>query len=302
MISSIAKLFYIDKVKQNEIAKRFNLTPMSVSRILKEADKMGIVQFHVKTPTRINNDLGKAIKDKYKLSECIAVKKSTEILDDVGQFLANYVLSIVNDKSIIGLSWGNNIYHFAKNLPFINLNNCEFLQITGGFLSEDNNKTTPNNIFKILIEKLGCTPRFLNAPFFIDSEFSKAQILKDPSNKKIFELAKKANVIILGATDLAAEPNTLFKTGLITKNDILELKSKGAIGELGGFFVDKSGNIIEWSKGKLYVSVPLSILSKSPNTICVAADEGKLEILKATAGKGYYNILVTSEDLAEQLL
>ena len=48
LLYMIARLYYIDKVKQNEIAKRFNLTSMSVSRYLKEAETAGIVTFNVK--------------------------------------------------------------------------------------------------------------------------------------------------------------------------------------------------------------------------------------------------------------
>lgn len=38
-LAEIAKLYYTDKMKQNEIAKRFGITPMMVSRKLKEAEE-----------------------------------------------------------------------------------------------------------------------------------------------------------------------------------------------------------------------------------------------------------------------
>ena len=50
LLALVAKMYYVDKVKQREIAERLHLTPMAVSRALKEADQKGIVTYHVKMP------------------------------------------------------------------------------------------------------------------------------------------------------------------------------------------------------------------------------------------------------------
>ena len=72
-LTQIAKLYYIDKVRQNEIAKRFGVTPMMVSRYLREAEQRGLVTVHVKTQWPMDMQLGKRLMEAYGLRECIVL-------------------------------------------------------------------------------------------------------------------------------------------------------------------------------------------------------------------------------------
>ena len=98
LLYMIARLYYIDKVKQNEIAKRFNLTSMSVSRYLKEAETAGIVTFNVKTPWNIEMEKSRRLCQKLGLKECTVIRGGAE--DDIQQLLADYASDYISGKMI----------------------------------------------------------------------------------------------------------------------------------------------------------------------------------------------------------
>jgi DNA-binding transcriptional regulator LsrR (DeoR family) len=45
LLAQVGKLYYIDRIKQNEIAKRFQTSPMQISRLLKMAEDERVVSF-----------------------------------------------------------------------------------------------------------------------------------------------------------------------------------------------------------------------------------------------------------------
>lgn len=303
LLAEIAKLHYIDKVKQKEIAERYQITPMQISRLLKKAEDEGIVSFYVKMPAGIDMSLGKKVKDKYKISECIVLNIGPEenIKEKIGKFAADYILSLLGKDSIIGMSWGRTIYEFAKNLSYSNHSDCKVVQLAGGFMLENNHLITPSNIIKMVSEKLNCIPVFLNAPFSISTEDAKKQLLQDPSNKYLMELAGRATIHIMGSSELSKD-STIFEVGVLDAKDRDELIEKGAVGELSGFPIDKNGNQIIWSKSKLYTGVPLDVIKKSPNVVCLTGEEEKAKVLAAGMKMKYFNILITSQRAAEKLL
>lgn len=303
LLSEIAKLYYIDKVKQKEIAERYQITPMHVSRLLKKAEAKGIVSFHVKAPAGIDTSLGKKVKDKYKLSECLVleIKPEEKVKEKIGKFAADYILNLLGQDSIIGMSWGQTIYEFAKNLTYSSHPGCKVVQLSGGFMYENNYLITPSNIIRMVAEKLNCIPLFLNAPLLVSNEEAKKLLLEDFSNKYFMELAEKANINIIGSSELSPE-STIFKVGVLDFKDRDELLEKGAVGEIAGFPIDRNGNEINWSKSKLYTGVPLSIIKKSPNVICLSGEEEKVETLAAGIKGRYFNILITSQKAAEKLI
>jgi len=301
-LSQIAKLYYIDKVKQNEIARRFQITPMMVSRSLKEAEQMGLVVFHVKMPWEVNTGLGKAVMDKYNLRECIVldVKEKNEIPVTLGGYLAEYFISILNPNSIVGLSWGYTISKFVEALPYSNVENCQLIQLTGAFLDK-NYSVTPTHIVHEVSRKLNARIHSLNAPLYAASAEMREQFSNDPTNKAIHQMAEKSDINIFGVSELNKEATT-FQTGIVNQNDFEELRNLGAIGDCAGTFIDKDGNIIKWSKSNLYTGIYLDTIQRAESVICVAGEPEKAEVLRAVAKKKYINILITTKQVALDLL
>ncbi|NBJ92321.1 sugar-binding transcriptional regulator [Parablautia muri] len=303
LLAEIAKLYYIDQIKQKDIAKIFNITPIQVSRFLRSAIENNIIQFHITMPIEVDLDLGKKIKDKYKLRECVVIDEEDEGLIGIkiAQYTSKFVYSLLQDGAIMGVSWGKGIYEFVKQLPFGKLPDLKIVQLSGGFVSEKNYMVTPAHIVTIACEKLGGVPIFLNAPFFSPNQDTKNNLLKDEGILKVYELASKSSVNIIGASSLK-KTSTVFRVGMVSTDDIAELSYMNAIGDIAGYFIDDKGDPIKWSKSELYNGVPLDLIGSAYTTLCIAGEAGKEKVIRAGLNKKYFNTLITGKKLARGLL
>lgn len=302
LLALVAKMYYVDKVKQREIAERLHLTPMAVSRALKEADQKGIVTYHVKMPWLTDLELGRAVREKYRLKECFAleVPQGGDIPAVLGAFLADYFIQILPAEAVVGFSWGYTISKFVESLPYVKTRSCSLIQLTGAFTGCDPD-VTPTHIINQVSKKLDGRIYVLNAPLYASSREIKEHLLEDPVNVQIQEMADRSDINIIGLSNLDLNATT-FRSGITSEADYEELVRLGATGDLAGTFLDGQGNTITWSKSQLYTGVPLSQISRGKHVICVGGEPRKAPLLRLVCGKGYFDTLVTTSQTARELL
>jgi DNA-binding transcriptional regulator LsrR (DeoR family) len=95
---------------------------------------------------------------------------------------------------------------------------------------------------------------------------------------------------------------TIVKSGILSQNDMLYLKMKGAVGDILCHFIDKDGNLVETNIEDRLISTPMSLLRELNNVIGVAAGDEKVEAIRAALTGGYIDILITDEATAQKLL
>ncbi len=305
-IAEIAKLYYIYHVKQNEIARRFHLTPMAVSRLLKKAEEKDIVRFQVRMPVSMNLELGERVQKKYGLFDCAVLETGADQTDhreSLGRYAAEYTSQLAFDGCTVGISWGRVLYRLALALGYTSLPPLHVVQLAGGFFTGDEDyMLSPNGIMKLAAAKSGVTPWFYNVPFYAGSKQMREHLLKDAGNQKIFDMLGQAHINLIGASSFDADETTMLRCGVIDERDVKELRQKGAIGDVAGFFIGEDGKEIKWSKSGLNMCVPLSLIMKAKNVICVASEKNKAKVLKSAAKMGYYNILITTNEVARAML
>ena len=302
-LALVAKLYYVDKVKQREIAERLNVTPMAVSRALKEADQKGIVTYHIKMPWQTDLELGGRVREQYHLKECFAldVPEGGDIPTVLGSFLADYFIQILPpENAVVGLSWGYTISRFVESLPYVPNRGCSLIQLTGAF-SGRYPDVTPTQIINEVSKKLDGRIYVLNAPLYAPSQQIKEELLKDPNNAQIQEMAERSDINIIGLSNL--DPNaTTYRSGTISREDYDELLALGTAGDLAGTFLDAKGRPMTWSKSQMYTGVPLEQISRGKTVICVAGERHKAPLLRLACGKRYFDTLVTTRQAAAELL
>lgn len=301
-LAQIAKLYYIDKVRQNEIARRFGLTAMMVSRYLKEAEQRGLVTIHVKMQWPLDTRLGKKVMDRFRLQECIVLdlKPEDDIPYMIGGYLADYFTSLVKPGMTVGLSWGKTISRFVEQLPFNHVENSTVVQLSGAFIGKSY-EVTPSYIAQEASKRLNARLYTLNAPLYVGSEEVKEQLLSDATNRMVYTMAEQSSINIIGASSLEKETTT-FRSTLIGPEDFEELLHAGAVGDCAGIFLNSSGEAVDWSKRELYTGVPLKTIGKADHVICVAGEPQKERVLRLSAERNYFNTLITTKETAELML
>ena len=300
----IAKMYYIDGLKQTDIARMLHISPMGVSRMLKRAEEEGLVSIQVRAPTNIDLLAGRKLRVKYPmLKEAIVVHDDGEHnrRRSIGMAAAQYIADILVPDAVIGLSWGKTILECASLLQPQSMSHVKVAQLTGGFLCSNDYLMMPSSIVKLASENLHCDALFFGAPMFVTSPEAKKQLMNDSMNNYVLQQARKSHVNVIGLSPLK-ESSTISKVEIITEQDRRELLDKGAVGDVAGFFVNAQGEEIEWSKRGLYVGVDLKTIASAPHVVCLAAETDKARIVDLAVRRKYCSILITTDTLANELI
>ena len=74
LMAKVARLYYGAGLRQTEITARLNIHQSTVSRLLKRAEKEGIVRVSFSTPSGLHPELEDALQSRYGLREAIVVE------------------------------------------------------------------------------------------------------------------------------------------------------------------------------------------------------------------------------------
>mgnify|MGYP000553052709 CR=1 FL=1 len=120
MLASVANLYYNVEMTQNQIAERFFTSRSKISRMLKEARQLGIVEIKILEPWDRNVELEQEFMRRFALKDVrvISVKEAnnTMVLQKLGEVAAYYLDNLLNDNGvsllhcITGIVGGNNTW------------------------------------------------------------------------------------------------------------------------------------------------------------------------------------------------
>ena len=115
-ITLIATLYYKDKLSQQEIAKKLNISRPWVSKLLTRAEELGIVKIEIESPILGNTQLEQRLCDKYQLEYACVIDNSDTSRDYLSIAAVNYFISQIKPNDIIGVAWGNAISRFIRHI------------------------------------------------------------------------------------------------------------------------------------------------------------------------------------------
>jgi deoxyribonucleoside regulator len=301
MLASVANLYYNAELTQNQIAERFFTSRSKISRMLKEARRLGIVEIKIIEPWDRNMELEQQFMKEFQLKDIRIIQtkeqNSTMVLQKLGEVAAYHLDNLLDDKTTLGISWGNTMYHTVKAVK-----TSKNIPITVVPIMGAANVRTPErdslDLSKELAYAYGGSYYYIYAPLFVNSPEIRKSLEEEPNIKKCLDLAKSADIILTSVGSIVYKS---WKAYLSTR-DLYNLEERGAIGHIGGHFYDKDGKEVRTaSEGKM-IGISLEDIRNTPNVICVAGLEMKAEaILGAMKGR-YIDTLVTDEAAAKKIL
>ena len=309
LIARVARLYYEEGVKQNEIAERFGLSQAAVSRLLAQGQKDGIIKVVVNIPRGVYTEIEEKLVEKYGLkdavvADCSLADDGQGLAREIGYCTASYLENILRPNDIIGVSsWSTYLLAAVNAMTPINRKTgIQVVQILGG-LGNAQSQSHSTHLTSHLSEVVNGTPFFLPVPAVVKSAEIYNTIITDKSIQNIFAMFPFVNTALVGIGNM--NPSSLLSASgnVLSEDDSRILRKHGAIGDILLHFYDKMGNEIDESSLTNHViSMSLSQLKKVERAIGVAGGESKFDaILGALRGR-LIKILITDQFTAKRLL
>jgi DNA-binding transcriptional regulator LsrR (DeoR family) len=307
LMTRVARLYHEEGLRQSEVADRLGLTQVAVSRLLKKAERHGIVRTTVLTPPGTFADLEGSLEEKFGLTQAIvgyAMRDSEEIvLNAIGSAAAQFIESTLKAGEVIGISsWSESLLSMVEHMhPPRKVENCLVVQMLGG-VGNPSAEQHANRLATRLARLVHGNARFLPAPGVVGSSSAAKVLAQDPYVKEIVALFEKVTLALVGVGSI--EPSALVASSgnIFSREEMETLQRKGAVGDICLRFYDVDGREVNGSLGTRVIGIDLASLSRVPRSVALCGGKRKFAaILGALRGK-WVNTLITDQYTAQRLL
>ncbi len=298
LMHAAATLYYRKEANQAEIARQLGISRATVSRVLSEARRSGIVRIEVIDPAATQATAG--LEERLTTLGLDRVYVAPGVHPSVvGPALAAPLGRALTDTGLTAgdtllVSSGRTVWELSQeelpSFPGV------LVTPTVGGQNEPEAWYQTNEISRMFAAGMSGRPVFLYAPAQPSPELHD-RLVQDPGTRRVLDLWSQAKVAVLG---IGAPPLTRASMPGSVPRDAPWLSQ--AAGDICTRFFDSDGRPLAFSDTEYLVATTYETLRAIPHTIAVATGPTKVPSIVAAARAGWFNTLITDEDTATRVL
>lgn len=300
IVHRAAWLYYTHGLRQDEVARRLDISRASVATYLRRARETGIVTITTSTQLFAADVLARRVEDAFGLDGVWVVPEAEPVLaTEIPAVAASVFLSLAASGQKIGIAWGRTVYAIADAMSYADLQGVTVVQLCGNLGAPYSYR--PDQCTMEIARRLNASGLNFYAPLVLSSERLARELRAEPVIRE--QLADIADCdLALYSVGTVDEEAHVVKCGAVTAGEILALREKGAAGVIAGQVIDGHGDLLDCDYNRRVISADFSALRQIGRRLVVVQESAKLEPLRAALAGGFVTHLVLSQDMADALL
>lgn len=306
LLTKVSKLYYEENLNQDDIVSRLHLSRSTISRLLAQAREEGVVRIVVVPPTGTYTALESAIEKLYAIEEVIvtdvpAPDSPQMIARGLGAAAANYLLRVISETDVVGVSWGYTIRGMVAALEPKYFPNVRIVQMTGG-IGKPESESHATELCHEMARTLYCKLALLPAPGVVRNRQTREVYLMDEHVRTAMNLLPSITLAFVGIGSLHSYSIAMRDETILTQADLNEVISNGAVGDIALRFIDAGGQPVQSELSERIIGIDIVQLRQIPRVVGVAGGRDKIEPIRAALRGKLLNILITDQATAEALV
>lgn len=306
LMAKVARMYYDQGIRQQEITERLNLHQSKVSRLLKRAREANIVRISVTAPAGIYSEIEDALEAKFQLKEAVVVDSQPDedrMVRDLGMAAAFYMENTVKQNTIIGISsWSRSLLAMVEAMhPSDSGHGGKVVQILGG-VGNASSQYQATLLAQQLASLIGASAILLQAPGVVGSAEARNVLVHDPSVREASDLFDQVDIALVGIGSL--EPSRLLASSgnIFSPRERAELSRHGAVGDICLRFFDRDGRPVSSPLMNRVIGIELNSLKHAHRIVGIAGGQRKIPAILAALRGQWINVLITDRHTAENLI
>ena len=174
LMAKVARMYYGQGIRQQEITKRLNIHQSKVSRITEAREEANIVRISVTTPAGFFPELEDELEAKFPAQGSNRRRRpdggEERIVRDLGGAAAFYLETTIKPEMVIGISsWSRSLFAMVETLhPSEGASGGRVVQILGG-VGNASTQYQATLLAQRLASLIGASPVLLQAPGVVGS-------------------------------------------------------------------------------------------------------------------------------------
>ncbi|HET6438097.1 MAG TPA: sugar-binding domain-containing protein [Anaeromyxobacter sp.] len=302
LVVKVAQMYYLDGLKQEQIAKQIGISRSLISMILTEAKERGIVEITVRDPFLNDDDLSRRLSTLHPATRFTVIPTSsrdpTARRKLVAQRAADMLARSLEGGEVVGLAWGRTCLEFVQSFRPAGDDRLEFsiVPLIGG-----SSQTAPyfqiNEMVRVLAERSGGTPYFIHAPALVTDREERDLHLSTSSMQPIRQKWRQMDIVVTAIGALGGDhPDRESYMG--ETEMFRHLDAREAVGDICARYFDRRGRFVVDDYYERVVGVPAEALKGAKTALCMASGMEKVEAIAGALKTGVAKQLVLDEPTA----
>lgn len=312
LMARAAWLYYIGGLNQEATAKRLHTTRARVNKLLSDARDSGLVSITI-NPSNVGLlPVEELIRTRYNLDFCICTPAlGPEQGDEADRVLAPFAFRAVGaaaaahlrrhlaevPQAVIGTGWGRTLEQMTLQMAGVTAPQARFISLMGSLTA--NSAYNPFEVVHSLARSTRGDGFFLPVPFIADTPEARRVLTSQQSVQDALDLGRRATMAYISIGELRAD-SLLRSQGMITADELAELRALGAVGDTNGLFFDAQGRAVDHPLNQRTIGLGLEDLRKI-STVALVAGRGKLAAARGFLASGIAHGLIIDGDTALEL-
>ncbi|WP_240665922.1 sugar-binding transcriptional regulator [Agromyces sp. LHK192] len=307
LLAKVARMYHEQGMRQPEIAERLHVSQSRVSRLLKEAQTLGVVRTVVIAPPGVYAELEDGVRDRYGLSDVIVASVDSDdelsLLNALGSAGAGYLETSLTGADRVGISsWSATLLATVDSMvPRTTRLATEIVQVIGG-VGNPSAQVKATHLADRLARVTGGAPHYLPAPGVVSTRTARDALMSDMNIRGLQDSWEQLTIVLAGIGSLQPSPLLRDSGNALPDADLDDLRARSAVGDVCLRFFDADGVAIDSELDERVVGIPRDVLLAVPRRVGIAGGARKHEAIRAACRGGWINTLITDERTARALL
>lgn len=310
LTTRVASMYHERGIGQTRIAEQLGLSQARVSRLLKQAEQLGIVKITVHVPEGVHAEQEARLEAQYGLDEVILVEADSAAQDDdeamaraLASTCASYLELMVPSLGAIGVSsWSATLLAAVNAMrPTVAGETRTIVQVLGG-VGLPGAQRFATRLTERLAELSRAEPVFVLAPGVVETRAARQALLADASCRQAMECFDHLDALLAGLG--AIPPSRMLRDSgnVFTAQDLADLKAAGAVGDVCMRFFDARGQQVHTPFDERVIGISAEQIRRVRRRLGVAGGRRKFEAIRAAARGGWISTLITDLETGRRLL
>lgn len=292
---------------QTEIAKRLNISRVTLSKWLDEAREEGLVKIEiVDTKNQLPLfQLEEEMKELFSLQDVKIINSGN--MDDRGVMfeLATsaipYFEQLIHSDMRIGVTWGRTLNTMISKLRTnFEVKNLSVYTLLGSVSSSATFQ--PNILAQNLLSRYSGTLKIISAPFLCPTEQLCRDFKQIPEIDNILREVKNLDLTLVGIGEAPQEHMAMLNDYPFDSAIIEDLINNGAVGDICGNFFDIDGKPCNSIIKNRVLSIDIQDLPQHKLVVGIAGGSNKVRSILGALHGSYLDILITDSQTASAVI
>jgi deoxyribonucleoside regulator len=300
-----ARLYYVDGILQNQIAKMVGVSQAKVSRMLAVARDRGLVRITVPEYEPRDREREQRLIDRFHLKSAVVIRRVqgqtvADLRNTLGYFAGPVVAASIAPYSTLAVAGGRTLQSLTDAMSRTAGPVRPVVVQAMGSVDSTPGPYDASEIARNLAQPWGGVYLTLNTPAFAPTAAVGRQLLELKDTREVFARLAAAEMALVGVGNL--QNSVFIERGILSPRDLQDLRRAGAVGEILGRFYDEHGQECQTPYRHRVMSLPLEDLRAIPNVVVVIAGSDRSAAICGGIRGGIIKSLVIDDEGAAALL